>query len=129
MSAKPSPTELSLLKALWQQHPLSAREIHERVQDELQWSYSSTRKTLERMLSKGWLKAEDVHGIKVYRAKLKKVNTLATYVKDFTRRVLELDKPLPVSMFVDSKLLDEEEIQQLDNLLQAMDADSPEQQD
>jgi len=36
----PSVTELALLKALWKQQPLSAREIHDAVADELAWSFS-----------------------------------------------------------------------------------------
>ena len=47
--AVPSMSELSLLKALWRQQPLSAREIHDQVVEEMGWSYSSTRKTLERI--------------------------------------------------------------------------------
>jgi BlaI family penicillinase repressor len=54
--AVPSISELSLLKALWRQQPLSAREIHDAVEAELGWSYSSTRKTLERMLDKGMVR-------------------------------------------------------------------------
>ncbi|MCO7225117.1 BlaI/MecI/CopY family transcriptional regulator [Pleionea sp. CnH1-48] len=119
MSAKPSPTELCLLKALWKQEPLSAREIHELVVDELDWSYSSTRKTLERMMQKQWIVAEDAHGIRIYRPALKKVSTLASFVRDFARRVLELDGPLPVSTFVDSKLLNEDEVKELEALLQS----------
>lgn len=114
---KPSPTELSLLKALWRKEPQSARELHDQVVEELNWSYSSTRKTLDRMLEKQLVSASDVHGVKVFRAQVSKVSTLAHFVKDFSRRVLEVDGPLPVSMFVDSKLLDKSEIQDLERLL------------
>ncbi len=114
---KPSPTELSLLKALWRSEPQSARELHDQVAETLAWSYSSTRKTLDRMLEKQLVSASEVHGVKVFRAKVSKVSTLAHFVKDFSRRVLEVDGPLPVSMFVDSKLLDKSEIQDLERLL------------
>ena len=43
----PSVTELTLLKCLWREQPLSARELHDQAAPELHWSYSSTRKTLE----------------------------------------------------------------------------------
>lgn len=33
----PSITELNLLKALWRQQPLSTREIHGHVEEELGW--------------------------------------------------------------------------------------------
>ena len=114
----PSITELSLLKALWRQHPLSARELHQQVETELGWSYSSTRKTLERMLEKGMVSQQVRHGVQVYQAVLEKVDTLAAFAHDFGTRVMELKSPLPVSMFTGSKLVDDRELAQLEQLLQ-----------
>lgn len=113
----PSTSELSLLKALWRQQPLSAREIHDGVVDELGWSYSSTRKTLERMLEKGMVRQELRHGVQVYQAVCDKVDTLAAFARDFGRRVMEIDTPLPVTMFTGSKLVDDAELARLEQLL------------
>lgn len=119
MTAKPipAPTELSLLKALWREPQLSARALHARVEDELGWSYSSTRKTLERMLDKGMVGQQTVAGIQVYRPLLDKVDTLAGFARDFSMRVMEMDAPLAAAMFAGSKLVDEHELEQLDQLL------------
>ena len=116
--AIPSISELTVLKALWRQQPLSAREIHQQVEDELGWSYSSTRKTLERMLDKGSVRQSSLHGVQVYEAALEKVDTLAAFAHDFGRRVMEIDAPLPVNMFTGSKLVDDAELAQLEALLQ-----------
>ena len=115
--AIPSISELTVLKALWKQQPLSAREIHQQVEDELGWTFSSTRKTLERMLDKGMLLQRSVHGVLVYEANVDKVATLAAFAHDFGRRVMELDAPLPVAMFTGSKLVDDDELAQLEQLL------------
>lgn len=115
--AIPSITELTVLKSLWKQHPLSAREIHQHVEAELDWSYSSTRKTLERMLDKGYLRQHVIHGVQVYEAALEKVDTLAAFAHDFGKRVMEMDSPLPVTMFTGSKLVDDAELAQLEQLL------------
>ena len=115
--AIPSITELTILKALWKRHPLSAREIHELVEPELAWSFSSTRKTLERMLEKGAVRQYPVHGVQVYEAVLEKVGTLAAFAHDFGKRVMEMDAPLPVNMFTGSKLVDKDELTQLEQLL------------
>lgn len=117
-STIPSPTELSLLKAMWRQAPLNARELHARVEDELGWSFSSTRKTLERMLDKGMVAQETRDGIQVYRPLLEKVGTLAAFARDFSVRVMEMEAPLSVAMFTGSKLVDQQELERLDNLLQ-----------
>ena len=113
----PSLSELTVLKSLWQQQPLSAREIHERVGGELGWSNSSTRKTIERMLEKGALRQSNLHGVQVYEAVLEKVGTLAAFAHDFGKRVMEIDAPLPVNMFTGSKLVDADELAQLEQLL------------
>lgn len=119
-SSRPSPTEFSVLKALWRQSPLSVREVHDAISQELSWSYSSTRKTLERMEEKQLATSRPLHGVRVYEPKAKKVRTLAEHIADFCKRVLELEEPLPASMFVDSKLLDEREIAELERLLKKM---------
>lgn len=113
----PSTPELCVLKALWRQAPLSAREIHEAVQDELAWSFSSTRKTIERMMEKQMVAQHVRHGVQVYEALLDKVETLAAYAHDFGTRIMELDTPLPVNMFAGSKLVDASELAQLEQML------------
>jgi BlaI family penicillinase repressor len=115
--AVPSMSELTLLKALWRQQPLSAREIHDQIVGEMGWSFSSTRKTLERMLDKGMVSQQVRHGVQVYEAALEKVGTLAAFAHDFGKRIMEIDAPLPVNMFTGSKLVDEAELAQLEQLL------------
>lgn len=119
----PSNAELEMLKCLWRHSACSARELHNWVVPTLEWSYSSTRKTLERMVDKGLVAEDSVHGLNVYRAKVGKVATLAALSADFARRVLEINGPLPVQAFADSRLLDEGEIDQLEALLRATDAE------
>jgi predicted transcriptional regulator len=114
----PSVSELTMLKALWKQQPLSAREVHEAVAAELEWSFSSTRKTLDRMLEKQMVAQHTAHGVNVYSALLEKVGTLAAFAHDFGRRVMEMDAPLPVTMFTGSKLVDQQELAQLEQMLQ-----------
>ena len=127
MAALPTPSnaELELLKALWRQGACSAREVHNGAAAALDWSYSSTRKTLERMVDKGLVEETVEHGLNMYRAKVGKVATLAALSTDFARRVLELDGALPAQAFADSRLLSEQELQQLDALLRTPAQDDP----
>lgn len=114
---QPTAPELVILKALWNKQVLSARNIHEIVVTRLEWSYSSTRKTLDRMIKKGFVEAIPEGNKKSYRAKVEKVSILASYAQDLAKRVFELDGPLPVAMFSDSRLIDDEEIDDLEKLL------------
>jgi predicted transcriptional regulator len=64
------------------------------------------------------------HGMQVYLAVFEKVDTLAGFAHDFARRVMEIDTPLPVTMFTGSKLVDDAELAQLEQLLHDWPEDS-----
>ena len=114
---KPSPTELVILKHLWRSGPQSVGEIHSAVQAQLDWSRSSSRKTVERMVDKGLLDQREQHGLNIYRAKAKKIPTLAALIRSFAQDVLDLDGPLPVSNLVETRLLDPGELEELEAFL------------
>lgn len=114
---QPTVPELEILKLLWQRQPRSARELHDEIEIQFHWSYSSTRKTLERMGEKGLISIASKGNKKIYTAEVDKVTTLASYAQDFAKRIFELDGPLPVAMFTDSKLIDDSEIADLEKLL------------
>ena len=69
------------------------------------------------MQGKGLVSVTSVHGLKVYEAKQNKLNTLATLIKDFSRNILDSEAPLPAAAFVGSKLITEDEIAELEDLL------------
>ncbi len=123
---KPSDYELKLLRPLWRHPRLSAREIHEASQGETQWSYSATRKTLDRMVEKGLVRIESVHGLNTYAAMQSKVETLAGLMTAFARDVLELDAPLPAAAFTGSRLIDADEVEALEALLAKLAVDARE---
>lgn len=120
---RPSNAELELLKCLWRSDVCSARELHDGVAGALGWSYSSTRKTLERMVEKGLVSESRHHGLNVYRAAVSKVSMLVALSRDFATRVLEIDGSLPIQAFADSRLLSEQELEQLEAMLQMPDPD------
>lgn len=123
-------TELEILKLLWQRMPQTGRELHDQLALSLAWSYSSTRKTLERMVEKKLLLQESQGHQNSFRANVDKISTLANLTADFARRVLELDSPLPLAMFSDSKLLSQSEQHALHQQLALLqDEQQDEQQD
>jgi predicted transcriptional regulator len=111
---QPSKSELTILKVLWTEAPLSAREIQEKVGPQLNWSFSTTRTTLSRMASKSLLQLDTKHGVRVYTPVESKARTLSGVMREFFNTVLEMKGPLPTAAFHDSKMLSEEEWAELD---------------
>lgn len=121
---QPTAPELEILKLLWQLQPQTGRELHDQLADVLGWGYSSTRKTLERMVDKGLLVAELQGNQNSYSALVTKVATLAALAQDFASRVLELKQPMPLAMFADSRLLTADDLQALEQQLQQLEQGS-----
>lgn len=114
---KPSPSEMSVLKALWSQSPLGAREIHDRAGSGQGWSYSTTRTLIARMVDKGLIARGDAHGLAVFAPKATKAQVLSTMIRSFSAQIFDLDEPLPASAFASSPLLDPADIAELEKLL------------
>lgn len=114
---QPSPAEMSVLKTLWAQSPLGAREIHERAGGSRDWSYSTTRTLIVRMVDKGLIEKRDAHGLAVFHPRATKAQILSRMVRSFSALVFDLDEPLPASAFASSPLLDPDDIAELEQLL------------
>ncbi len=121
---QPSKSELAILKALWAEAPMSAREIQDKIGPELNWSFSTTRTTLSHMTDKSLLRLDTKHGVRVYSPVESKARTLSGVMREFFETVLEMKGPLPTAAFHDSEMLSEEEWLELDRLLNERDDDA-----
>ena len=117
--SQPSRSELAILKVLWAKSPLSAREIQEEAGPLLDWSFSTTRTTLSRMVEKSLLKLGSQHGVRVYTPAQSKARTLSGVMREFFDTVLEMKGPLPTAAFHESKMLSDEEWAELETYLNA----------
>ena len=117
--------ELEVMKSLWTDGRLSAREIHQRAGERQSWSYSTTRTVIERMVGKGLLAKEKFHGIYLYTAMISRPQGLARWVRHFADRVLEIDYQPVVSLFTQGQTLSAEEIDELQRLLDEESAGEP----
>lgn len=128
MPAEPTPQptkpELEILKLLWRRKAMNARAIADDLTEPLGWSYSTLRTVLERMVDKGLLKRKAGDGANVYSAAIGKVALIGRMINDFSARVLELDAAPPARLFAQSKLLTDDELDELEEVLRAEERES-----
>lgn len=114
----PTDAELEVLKCFWRDGDLSAREVHDRIAAQLDWTPSTTRTMLERMRAKTLVSRRDVHGVAVYSQTRRKVEVLTGLMRRFST-LLEMDEAVPAAAFTGSQLLNDADIAELDALLNA----------
>lgn len=111
--------ELEIMKSLWRSSAgrLAAREIHDQAGEANGWAYSTTRTTIERMVKKGLLQKKEFHGLNLYETEITRVRGLASWVRDFAERIVEMDPAPVVSLFAEAETLSRSEIAELHRLL------------
>ncbi len=119
----PTEYEMKLLKPLWVAEQMSAADIHEASAKDTGWSYSSTRKTLDRMVEKKLLRImDDSLRPRIYSTRVGKLETIAALSREFVRNMLDSPAPFPMTVFAHSRLVNAAELGALDVLLNSADA-------
>jgi len=60
--------EWTIIKAVWEKEPCAAPGIQERLFKQTEWTYSTVRTVMDRMVAKGLLTAEKIRNLTVYRS-------------------------------------------------------------
>ena len=60
--------EWSIIKAVWEKEPTTAPAIQLKLADHTEWTYSTVRTIMDRMVAKGLLTAEKVRNQTLYRS-------------------------------------------------------------
>lgn len=110
-----SRADVEVLKPLWTNRAMSAREVHDALDNG--WAYTTTRTMLDRLVAKGHVARKQVHRINVYEAKVARVRAVAGLVRDFARSVLEIEPSRVVPLFLEGQSLSPAEVDELEALL------------
>ena len=61
-------SEWSVIKAVWENEPCAAPVIQEKLHKQTEWTYSTVRTLMDRMVTKSLLTAEKVRNLTLYRS-------------------------------------------------------------
>lgn len=113
-----SKTEYDVLRVLWRLRQASVREVHDRLEADTGWAYTTTKTVMDRMAAKGLLARDNQHGAFVYRPLVSRAAGLARFVRFFADRVVERDLGIVLGLFRDSEALSKDELAELERLVQ-----------
>ena len=60
--------EWTIIKAVWQHEPCAAPTIQEKLHRRTEWTYSTVRTLMDRMVAKGLLTADKIRNLTLYRS-------------------------------------------------------------
>ena len=117
--------EWSVMECLWEESPLTGREVTQRMEQRCGWSRSTTLTLLGRLEHKGALESVPAEkGPKVCSPLLKREDAALGETKDFLNRVYHGSLSLMVSALTQKQALSREELDELYALLKGLEEEN-----
>jgi len=119
-SAKISEAEMQLLQLLWEDSPLGATEIAERVSAERDWSLTTVKTLLSRLVAKGALTAKSQGRKYLYAPAVQRDDVAATQARGLVDRLFGGRVSPLVAQLAEQRQLDDDDIAELEALIRSL---------
>ncbi len=84
-----SELEWEILKPMWDNGPMAARDIYEAVSKDQDWAYKTVKTMLARLVKKGALVYDQIGNSYLYRPAYKREEMTGAATRSFIRRVFD----------------------------------------
>lgn len=117
---KISEAEMQLLQLLWEESPLGATEIAERVSDERGWTLTTVKTLLARLVAKGALTAKPQGRKYLYAPAVERDQVAASQARGLIDRLFGGRVSPLVAQLAEQRQLDEQDIAELEALIRSL---------
>lgn len=120
MSERISDAEHAVMEVLWEQAPLTASEVHERIPADRGWSDRTVKTMLARLLGKGVLAHEEDGRRYLYRPTVARDDYVSRESRKLVDRLFGGRASTLVAHLAESDALSERDIAEIEALLKAL---------
>lgn len=111
--------EWIIIKAVWEKEPCTAPEVQQRLQTKTQWTYSTVRTLMDRMVAKSLLMAEKVRKLTLYRSAVTREQAQRSELLYALKHAFNGALTPMVQCLLDTGDLSAKELTELEDLLKA----------
>jgi len=109
--------EWAIIKTVWDAEPCAAPAVQERLFKTTQWTYSTVRTLMDRMVAKGILTAEKVRNLTLYRSAVTREQAQRGELLYALKHAFNGALTPMVQCLIDSKDLSTDELAKLETLI------------
>ncbi len=121
---KPTAAELEILSVLWEQGPITVKEVHEVINKQKPTLYTTILKHLQIMQEKGLVARDEHSKAHIYRAVAAKKETQKNLVSDLLERVFRGSAAQLVQHVLESKSASPEELKEIRKMIRQAEKDA-----
>lgn len=111
--------EWTIIKAVWETEPCAAPAVQEKLFKKTQWTYSTVRTLMDRMVAKGLLAAEKVRNLTLYRSAVTREQAQRGELLYALKHAFNNSLTPMVQCLIESNDLSADELAQLESLIKA----------
>jgi BlaI family penicillinase repressor len=109
--------EWTVIKAVWEREPCTAPDVQEKLFKATQWTYSTVRTIMDRMVAKGLLKAQKMGKVTVYASAVTQAQAQRGELLYALRHAFNGATAPLVQCLLDTRSVSADEIEQIKQLI------------
>lgn len=121
MNVTPTAAELEILNILWENEPLTVKEVHERLTESKDVGYTTALKFMQNMTSKGLLRREPNGKNHLYYSVYRKEETRGRLLDRFLDSTFSGSASNLVMQLLGNKKTSKREIEEIKRIIEQMD--------
>ncbi len=108
-----SPAEWEVMKVLWDQGPMAARDVFAALPEDRDWAYKTVKTLLSRLVAKGALAYDQIGNSYLYRAAVDREDMTRQEARSVLQRLMSEAVSPVLAHFIEEAELSDAEIKEL----------------
>ncbi len=109
--------EWAIIQAVWENEPCAAPTIQEQLEARKNWTYSTVKTLMDRMVTKGLLKTERIRNLILYRSVITKLQAQKSEVMRTVKRAFDGAFTPMMQFMLDNHALSQKQLDELELLI------------
>jgi BlaI family penicillinase repressor len=109
--------EWAIIQTVWENEPCTAPSIQELLEDRKNWTYSTVKTMMDRMVTKGLLKTERIRNLIMYRSAITKLQAQKGEVMRTIKRAFNGALTPMMQFLLDNNALSKNQLDELEALI------------
>jgi BlaI family penicillinase repressor len=109
--------EWAIIQAVWENEPCAAPTIQEKLETKKNWTYSTVKSLMDRMVTKGLLKTERIRNLIMYRSVITRIQAQKSEVMRTVKRAFDGALTPMMQFLLDNHALSKKQLDELEALI------------
>ncbi len=110
-------SEWAIIQAVWKNEPCAAPTVQEKLETKKNWTYSTVKTMMDRMVTKGLLKTERIRNLILYRSVVTRIQAQKSEIKRTVKRAFDGALTPMMQFLLNNHNLSQKQLNELERLI------------